>query len=318
MRSAPLLTMVAIAALLLAGCAQPTAEEPAASDFEDLNVAATATTGILIGIVVDEAIRPVEGVTIKVTKPDGGLLEDKTDDQGRFAFSGLVPGSYLVQAAHPQFTAAQSTAEVEAGVEDPPVVRILLERLFSQTPFSEVIKFDGYIACAYAVGVSSTCVNDYTRLVGSTVPGCQGGCLRDYNVSQAGGNTREYVSSITQGWQVVVMEAAWEPTSDLGKELGFTVSYFTRPDSGHWFGTVDGPSPLRIQFDVGDEHGSAQYSDGQPTIIPPEGTDELFIFFSAGSGGIAVNQGFASFQTRFYYGLPPEGWSLANGDPLPF
>src|SRR5687768_14234507 len=119
MRSPPLLSLVAIVTLLLAGCAQGTGtQQPQASDFEDLNVVATSTTGILISDVVDEAIRPVEGVTIKITKPDGGLLEDKTDAQGRFAFCGLQPWSYLVQAAHAQFTSAQSTAEVQAGVAD--------------------------------------------------------------------------------------------------------------------------------------------------------------------------------------------------------
>jgi hypothetical protein len=129
---------------------------------------------------------------------------------------------------------------------------------------------------------------------------------------------REYVSAVAPGWQTVVIEETWEPTTDAGSSLGFTVSYFTRPDSGHWFGSIDGPAPLRIQFDVGVEHGTAQYAEGQPTVIPPEGTPELFTFFGAGGGSVAINQPFQAFQAAFYFGIPPEGWSIVNGDPLPF
>lgn len=309
--------------VVLAGCSDDGGpKEPTAGDFDDLGIEATASTGILLGVVVDEAIRPVEGVDIAVTRPDGGELKDKTDAQGRFAFGGLPPGSYVIRATHPQFTPAQSSVDVVAGVEEPPVVRVLVTRLFSQAPYSELIKFDGYLACAYSFGVSSTCVNDYTRVTGEqcTPAGCYcaGGCLKDYNVSSAGGNVREYTSTVGPGWQVLVIEEAWEPTSDLGQSLGFTVSYFTRPNAGHWFGTVDGPNPLRIQFDVGDEHGSAQYGGDEPKLIPPEGTNELFVFFGAGDESLAINQGFQAFQASFYYGIPPDGWSIVNGDALPF
>lgn len=324
----PALPLLLMLASLLAGCSGGGGGGPSPTgdgqQFDDLDVQATETTGVILGVVVDAAITPIEGATVTLTSTQP-TLSQKTDSQGRFAFEDLEPGTYLMQVTHLQFAAAQSSAEVVAGIDEPKVVRIMLERLFDQNPYSEIIKFDGFLACAYAIGVSSTCVNDYTRVTGErcipTSPPqcyCAGGCLRDYNLSQMGGNVREYVSSVGPGWQVMIIEETWEPTSDAGKNLGFTVSYFSRPNAGHWFGSVNGPNPIRIQFDVGVEHGSASYGGDEPSIIPPEGYNELFVFFGAGSGSVVLNQRFQSFQTSFYYGVPPEGWSFVNGDPMPF
>src|SRR5687768_16619437 len=143
----PILAASAILAAILAGCVGGGSEEPSASagDFEDLGLDATSTTGLLLGVVVDDAIRPVEGATVAITRPDGGDLEDGTDAQGRFAFSGLAPGSYIIHATHPQFAPVQSAADVEAGVEEPNVVRVMMTRLFSQDPYTELIKFDGHL-----------------------------------------------------------------------------------------------------------------------------------------------------------------------------
>lgn len=318
MRTLPALAL--LSAALLAGCSGggDGGDAPAdANDFDDLGVRGSATTGVLLGVVVDEAIRPISSAAVTLQKPDGGSAEDETDEQGRFAFGDLQPGAYFVRVTHPSYLPAQTSAEVQAGVEDPPVVRVLLTRLFEQEPFAETIKFDGYLACAYAVFVSSTCVNDYTRLIGF-VPGCEGGCLRDYNVSELGGNMREFVTGIGGGWQAIVMEMHWEPS--LGEPasqgtLGVTVSYFNRTSTGHWYASGDGPSPFRMQIDVG-EPGPNQSEE--PELIPPEGMDNLFVLFSAGDGDVAVNQQFQFFQTNFYYAIPPDGWSLVNGDPLPF
>lgn len=315
----------------LAGCSDPgTAVVPdsEAESFDDFEVEATATTGILLGVVVDEAIRPVQDVQISLNRQDGTPSEQVTDAEGRFAYGDLPPGDYLIQASHFKYAPVQMTATVVAGDEDPAVNKIQLTRLFAQEPFSELISYDGFLACAHTVGVSTTCVNDYTRVVGERcdpVTGtvctsqCAGGCFRDQDLARQGGNVREYVSVIGPGWQSIVFEETWEPTSDAGQQLGFTVSYYSRPDAGHWFGQVDGPNPLRLQLDVGVEHESAAYLDGQPTMVDANGTEELFVFYGAGGfGSVVLNQQFRAFQTAFYYAVPPEGWSFVNGDPRPF
>lgn len=317
----PAALLVALLALL-AGCSDSPPAQTTNQTEEDFGVAPTATTGILLGVVVDETITPIKDVQVKIRLQTGSDASKQTDSEGRFAFGDLPPGDYFISASHPQYGSAQATAAVVAGEDDPAITKIQLTRLFSQEPYMETISFDGFLACAYSFGLSSTCVNDYTRVTGEQcLPTgecyCAGGCLRDQELAKQGGNIREYVSVIGPGWQSIIFEMTWEPTSDLGEELGVTVSYYSRPDAAHWYGSEGGPSPVRLQLDTGVEHDTAQQGAGDHTIVPANGTEELFTFFGAGSG-LTVNQQFRSFQTTFYYAIPPEGWSFVNGDPQPF
>jgi putative hemolysin len=316
-----LLVLAVAGVILLAGCSSPPDSTPKPSDFDDLGVQATATTGVLLGVVVDQAIRPIPNVAVTLVKPSGGEEKQTTDVQGRFAFDDLPGGVHVVRATHPSYAPVQTTADVVVGVSEPRVLRVLMERLFEQNPYSELLKFDGFLACSISFPVGTTCVNDYTRIVGNTVPGCQGGCLRDYNVSRQGGNVREYVSAVGPGWQQIVFETVWEPSVDsTSPELTISVSYFTRPNAAHFFGGMSGPSPMRLQIDVGKMPPGQQSGNEEPEMIGPEGRDDVFAFFNngGGAGSITLNQPFRTFQAMFYYGIPPEGWSFVNGDPLPF
>jgi len=306
---------------LLAGCAAKTGSGTSTTtgtaDFADLGATNSATTGVIHGVVVDEAIRPIKDVRVELRAADGSLLNKTTDAQGRFAFGDLSPGGYFIRVSHPQYAPAQTSVQVVAGVDDPAVVRVQMTRLFSQAPYSEQIKFDGYLQCSISFPVGTTCVNDYTRIVGNTVPGCEGGCLKQYNVSKTAGNNREYVTAVGPGWQVIVFEAYWEESTSVGHGLDISVSFFTRPDSSHFFGTTASPSPLRLEFDV-NKTGEGQQED--PKLINWQGQNDLFVFYNdgGGPGSLTVDQKFTSLQTNFYYGLPPDGWAFAKGDPLPF
>lgn len=319
---------------LLAGCSESPSSKVAddASDFGDFDV--DADTGLLLGVVVDEAIRPLAEATVTIAGPQGETASQQTDDQGRFVFEDLVPGAYIVNAELLNYASAQTTGNVVAGDEDPPILRVQLARRFTEAAFSEQIKFDGFIACAYAVYVSSTCVNDYTRLVGerctpSPAPTvcttqCAGGCLKQYELAKAGGNIREYVTSLQPGWQTLIEEVTWKDSSPdtpvSPDEMGVTISFFGRPDSSHWYASFSGTDPVRGQLFPNEEDSSAQGSTANPslpTTIPPEGIPDLFLFYGAGDGA-KVNQAFTAIQHNFYFGLPPEGWSFVNGDELPF
>src|SRR5688572_24479115 len=89
----PVLLALALLAPLLAGCSGG-GDEPAGPD----EVQATPTTGILRGVVVDAAIRPMAGVKVSVPVPDGSVRNSTTVDDGAFAFAGLEPGAYVVRA----------------------------------------------------------------------------------------------------------------------------------------------------------------------------------------------------------------------------
>src|SRR5687768_3515881 len=102
-----------LAGAVLAGCSggsDPPAAEPEDAAFEQLALQATATTGVLRGVVVDEAIRPVSGATVTLSGTGTGTTT--TNAEGLFGFASLAPGPYFVQVEKPGFTSAQSSTEV--------------------------------------------------------------------------------------------------------------------------------------------------------------------------------------------------------------
>src|SRR5688572_666453 len=113
----PLLTALALLVPLLAGCSG--GEEGPAAPLE-----ATPTTGILRGVVVDAAIRPLAGVRITVPQPDGTERNATTPEDGGFAFDGLAPGAYVVHARRLGYLDASVSTNVTAGVAEPEAVRL--------------------------------------------------------------------------------------------------------------------------------------------------------------------------------------------------
>src|SRR5688572_14229555 len=235
---------------VLPGCTGSSAPEDdgagPGTDFDDLDLDATETTGVIRGVVVDDRIVPVEGAKVELRLDTGSEVKE-SDAEGRFGFDALDPGTYFLSVSKLNYDSVQSTVEVVAGVDDPPVQRLLITRLFDVEPYSSLFKFEGFLQCSNGIGVGTTCVNDYTRLL----PPCNGGCLQDYNVSQAAGNNREYVTNMTGGWQTMVWEMVWEPTSTAtSAEMALLVSYFARPDTTHYFGNARGETPLKLRMEL--------------------------------------------------------------------
>lgn len=304
--------------LLLAGCSGGGGGGPVADDadsFSDLGVVPTATTGVILGVVVDDRIIPVAEASIEANGA-GGSFKATTDGEGRFAIGDLQPGTYLLQATHLLYQPAQTSVEVVAADADPPVTRIQLERLFSQDPYSETLKFEGFIACGFNAGTTAPCVTDFTQVL----PPCGGGCYPPARTLM--GDRRDYLTAIGPGWQQLVIEMHWEPSAQAtSTDMGFIVSHPNRTGAAHSFGGAAGPSPLRWQADVGVDADGA--SSQEPTQIPAEGWPDLLVFSNVRASddqvaAVTVNQRFTIFQNNFYYGRAPEGWSFVNGDEMPF
>lgn len=311
MRLAALLAL----AIVLAGCSDggdPGAASASPDEFDDLGLRATATTGILLGVVVDDTIRPLAGAAVDLAVPGGGNRTATTDGEGRFAFGGLEPGSYLLRASLLNHQAAQTTAQVEAGVDDPPVVRVQLARLYSQEPYSVPQKIEGFIQCGYAVGgvMSSVCLNDYTHFVGPyTCRECE------HILDRRGGDF-----STDAGWQTMVFEMDWTPSAQgTSPEMRLTVSHFPRPAS-HWYCGGAGTSPVLVRMEVG---VVCEDQQDEPELVPPEGELNMTLFGAANApdgqpAAVAWSQQFTVYVHQFYHGKPPEGWSFVAGDQPPF
>ncbi len=294
---------------VLAGCAE--AEEAPVDDVEDIKVEVDETTGAIRGVVVDETISPVAEAT--VTAQGGGVtLDAVTDADGIFVFNKIEPGPYVIKVDHPLFTDAQSSAVVEAGIENPPLVRIQIERLYDVDPFISQFKFKGYFQCAYNALVSSTCVNDYTRICGNVHPDCcPGGCAPE--LASAVDN-REYVMAIDPNWQTINIEMVWEPSmAGTSSTMGLTTSYKERVGASHNWGSFSGESPMIARLDC-----SALCGDDFPSQFPAEGLEDFFVFMAAGSGNVAIGQNFEIIQTTSYIAPLPAEWSFVKGDAPPF
>jgi hypothetical protein len=111
---------VMLMSLGLAGCAAGGDGSEEADDLavSDLGLEATATTGIIRGVVVDEAIRPLPGVRVTLVV-EGETKQTESNDAGAFGFDSLPPGTYFLKAERFGFESIQQAAEVKAGDSQP-------------------------------------------------------------------------------------------------------------------------------------------------------------------------------------------------------
>ncbi len=140
-----LLSVGLLAAFVLAGCSSGGGgETPGNQDKLDVD----AATGGIRGVVVDQAISPVAGALVTIS---GGASTESGPD-GAFNFTRLEAGEYLVSVGKPGFKGAQTTTTVVAGDAEPAIVKLLLERLSTATPYLDHFKLDGYYDCAFSYG----------------------------------------------------------------------------------------------------------------------------------------------------------------------
>src|SRR5688500_6733156 len=80
-----------------------------AQPVEAVFTPAPKTRGHIAGVVVDQAIRPIEGARVRLPGLD---LERVTDRDGSFGFVDLHPGPYFIQANATGFLDAEAVLHV--------------------------------------------------------------------------------------------------------------------------------------------------------------------------------------------------------------
>lgn len=332
MRATPRLLVLAVLTAALAGCTDnkaPSAEPEA--NFEDLGLQASDTTGILRGVVIDEAIRPIADVRITITTGTFNRSMDTKAD-GLFGFDGLQPGDYFVTASKAGFTTMQSSGQVVAGVKEPTAIKIQLTADPSTAPYIQSQHLNGFITCsvrgmiiAYQCGVGAEdVVND------------------------------EYDLTAIPEW--IQSEMTWQSTQATGDELSLSIRCLVNsarcPDGQLTIVRSEGKSPQiatinrtvaefwalgapdgdplsisifafgRSDLDVYDEEtvdSTQEPITGKPCldwsgVIFPAGT-----CIRATGPGLIINQKVDVYTHIFYGFLPIEGWTFGeDGEhPLP-
>jgi hypothetical protein len=329
-----LLMLFVVPSLALAGCSEDPAGtqdtgDDVPADFQELGLEASDTTGILRGVVIDEAIRPLPGVLVTVLKPGGGNLTMETEDDGLFGFDALEPGTYFLTATKPGFVPTQVSADVVAGDDSPNAVKVLLAADPANAPFIQPHHLDGYITCSLR-----------PMFIAVQCPG-------------AGGNivNANYEMSRTPTW--IQGEMTWESTQATGDELSLVVNCLPDEDpaercqegqmtivrdeglaprmitinettAANW--TLGGPggNPLsvsifvfgRSDLDVWDEaliYNAQKPATGNDCLHWPQVGGYPFApgtCMRATGPGLVVNQKVDVYTNIFYGFTPNEGWSF--------
>lgn len=317
--------LLVLALLLLAGCtsggrdAGTDSEEAKDIDFGD--VQATETTGIIRGLVVDLSIRPLPGAEVRIADPNRTAVAGQ---DGQFAFSGLEPGEYFLTVSLTNYTSVQTRAEVVAGDSEPPVTKVVLERLASTQPFIETISKSGFITFGAAVGITSLGstffggVGDdnaiwniqFTQLPmwaqGELVwdqTQQAGGMLIWEMVRGGGGNVyrgyRETAESPALAyWNTTVLQS--EAANVTDPELGIDYRFFGGPHPALAPHSAGGPFPPEDQCPV---------IDTGPVLGPRQPCRFGF--------GVTAQQRADAYIHHFYNFVPPAGWRFTvDGPPV--
>ncbi|HUR62303.1 MAG TPA: carboxypeptidase-like regulatory domain-containing protein [Candidatus Thermoplasmatota archaeon] len=233
----PHLTPIALVACaaLLAGCAShPAARDGGVTVDEDaaqaLDVQASASTGVVRGLVVDQAIRPIPGANVTLQRLNRTA---QSNAQGAFGFEGLRAGTYFLEVSHPRYTRVLQSVQVEAGVGRPPVVSIQLLALPTATPFVEAYKTR--ISSSFAVCPAPP-----------APPGCNSASgITDVGVL-LGQGVRAVSILLSPNATVAQTEMEWTPQTPLAQQGHVHCSAadgIDRTDSGD----AVGPSPLALR-----------------------------------------------------------------------
>lgn len=313
--------MALLVAAVLAGCSDPPEALPCSDPSRALDadcvqppeeVQASETTGIIRGVVIDQAIKPVADVQVTVPVTGGAPLSAKTAANGAFAFEGLAPGTYFVRAQKEGFVAGQTSVSVEAGVDDPPMTKIQLTTDFAALPYFAEYKFDGYIECSFSLLVAGLAACD-------TVPNLNDQFITEYALDR--------IPTWTQS------EMVWESTQPVSDEMNFVYSYAGDDAFLTNYVDVHGPSPV---VGYADQALATQVGLGKNITLmirvfnePVEGTqppdpvngDECVDRPALGGCmtgvGATVEQSFTVFTHVFYGYAPPSGWTFGAGGEVP-
>lgn len=282
--------------MLLAGCASP---EPAASPGAALDeaagqvsVQATATTGVIRGIVVDEAVRPLAGATVYLQ--DGPNAT--TNDAGTFGFDGLKPGAYFLTIDRAGYTQAKQSAQVLAGEAQPAVLRIQLKSIPAAAPYVEAYQtrlIVGFHACTDATGCLS---------IGGFV---------DNPAGIYGNGARYTLVLLNPNATVVQTEVRWEPTTPAAETGSVTCVASTTYDRADQQQRT-GPSAVVVRLEA------TGVDEGKPVVADRAGCQ----WFPA-PGSLPVGASYAqaldAYTHVFYNFRPRDDWQFGrDGDhPVP-
>ena len=313
MRLPPTLPVLLLCLVTLAGCSDPKEGGGAATT----PIEGPRGTGTLQGIVVDDAVRPLDGVAIEASGASG-VLNATTGADGIFRFEDLSPGVYIVVASKAYHSTVQEAVDVREGVAEPELARFQLLFQPDTLPSVDLYKFEGFFECSAWPTNGCANVNIVTGIM-----------LCSFNLPCSNVTSDRSVELIPVAPQpgFLQSEMVWEPTNDQGRSMLFGLGAATREELQDGFADgyngTEGESPLMLTLQgeelkesrIGIEGRELliQVSVGVTTPIPggcPEVGDPCGL-------GVSIQQPYSTYTHAFYGYEPPAGWLFTDTGQAP-
>lgn len=279
MRAALVLTL--LVASTLAGCAGEAAPEEDVEAFDSVETRATDTTGVIRGVVLDESFVPVADALVAMQEG----TETLSTAEGAFVFEDVEPGTHFLEVRKTGFATQQVSSDVVAGVDRPPVLKVLMQRDLTGLPFSEVFHYAGFLQCGVGLGAA--------------------GVGRGVNPCAVADSVNTFDTPVQRPVDFIQGEMIWQPTSGVGDTLSLGIMNETTvlPEDHV---QVDGPSPQVLRV-----HGSE---------MPPAHGDDyrdylVRVFPGKSQPTVVFQQEFEIFLTQFYDQVPSEDWLFIEDGP---
>ncbi|MEK6975085.1 MAG: carboxypeptidase-like regulatory domain-containing protein [Candidatus Thermoplasmatota archaeon] len=292
------LALVALS-LVVAGCSgdPSTSSQPPEEDI-DYGVEATATTGVIRGLVIDEAIRPLAGVNVTIAALERLAT---TGNDGEFGFDGLEPGTYFLSASKKGFAPIQTSAEVVAGDSTPPITKISLVAVPTEQPYVESHALAGYLSFGAAIFATS---------IGTTI---------NDDLADTMGDRSIWTLTFTQLPMWAQGELVWDQTQPAGGEFIWEMTDTSNTHYGYRETTT---SPALAYWNT-----TVLIDHNETTLDPDDGIAYRFFGgphplckdpFGATFGcGVTVQQKADAYIHNFFNFAPPEGWRFTvDGAPV--
>ena len=277
-----LLAVLAVLALTLAGC----------SGGKDEADGATPQGGdeampMLHGYVFDPAIRPLEGVTVKVLDTNASVV---TDAEGFFGFEDLPIEQFLVIVATIDGFVPGSK-QVTLTAEAPVRLNFTLEPVPVRTPYMQVDKHDLVVECQ----------------IGTAANGQNNSIACGPGASESEDHWDIAVAPELAG---AVIEVYWEPTTDAASSIGARLETLELGQLNLILSEVVGTSPLRLT--VPQLAAERYYAAGglmRLTVFAAPNADET----EAGVGAsVLVEQAITAYSSLFYVAPPDPSYTIGD------
>lgn len=270
----------ALVALLLSGCG--TQESPATT-----SAPAVVQDPALQGVVIDDGIRPLANVTVRVQDTNETTI---TDADGRYRFEALPLERVLVLVATKDGYLPDAR-QITLALATPMRLDFTLEAVPVLQPRSQVLPFEGFIACQATVEVAEE--------------------PRHLDCSGGAPDASSWEFNAEADLAGLIVEILWEPSQPSAAFLGARLETIGFGAHDTVLVEVIGESPLRLA--IPQSTAERYYSSGGTLRLSVYAHPDNDSHETGAGSAVALQQDFRVFASLFYVRPPHPTYTVVEG-----